>query len=97
MFRQYQSFIRFHAWIIRESFVILHAQFNIEMQDFIFYTPEGNCESPTQHLVENYQVLGIESGESSSKALKRLIENNPWIEENGYLRKESLLERLHRL
>lgn len=97
MFRQYQSFIRFHAWIIRESFVILHAQFNIEMQDFIFYTPEGNCESPTQHLVENYLVLGIESGESSSEALKRLIENNPWIEENGYLRKESLLERLHRL
>ena len=56
MFRQYQSFISFHAWIIRESFVILHAHFNIEMQDFIFYTPEGNCESPTDVYKRQGQI-----------------------------------------
>ena len=54
------------------------------MKSFIFYTPEGYCESPNNQKAENFQVLGIERGDNHDQALKHLLDNNPWIADFGY-------------
>ena len=54
------------------------------MNEYIFYTSEGYCESPSENKVENFQVLGFEKGQSKEEALSKLLENNSWIKENTY-------------
>ncbi len=46
------------------------------MDEYIFYTGEGYCESPNENKVENFQVLGFEKGQSKEEALCKLLENN---------------------
>ena len=55
---------------------------------FIFFTQEGFCEAPNGEKVENYQVLGFESGENIETAFRWLMINNLWIEECGYDREK---------
>ena len=54
------------------------------MDEYIFYTSEGYCESPNENKVENFQVLGFEKGQSKEEALSKLLENNSWIKDNSY-------------
>ena len=54
------------------------------MNEYIFYTDEGYCESPNGTQTENFQVLGFEKGNSKDEALKKLVDNNIWIKEYGY-------------
>ena len=52
------------------------------MNEYIFYTNEGNTEAPnTNFTVENCQVLGRAKGSSAEKALENLLEENHWISE----------------
>ena len=54
------------------------------MNEYIFYTDEGYCESPNGTQTENFQVLGFEKGNSKDEALNKLIGNNSWIKESDY-------------
>ena len=54
------------------------------MNEYIFYTDEGYCESPKEDKVENFQVLGFEKGKTKEDALKMLLENNSWIKDYSY-------------
>lgn len=54
------------------------------MNEYIFYTDEGYCESPNGTQTENFQVLGFEKGNSKEEALKNLLDNNSWIKEYAY-------------
>lgn len=54
------------------------------MNEYIFYTEEGYCESPNETTVENFQVIGFEKGNTKEEALKNLLENNSWIKEYSY-------------
>ena len=52
--------------------------------EYIFFTGEGLTQSPTGCQIENMQVLGFAKGNSEISALKKLLEDNPWIEKMGY-------------
>ena len=54
------------------------------MNEYMFYTDEGYCEAPNGKSTENYQVLGLEKGNTKEDALQQLLNNNSWINENGY-------------
>ncbi len=54
------------------------------MKRYIFYTPDGYTESPTNQPVENLQVLGQASGHNMGDALNSLLKNNQWITKNGF-------------
>lgn len=60
------------------------------MHDYIFYTREGSCQAPDNSEVENFQVLGFESGNNPTEAFERLIEDNPWIVTKGYSKENTL-------
>jgi hypothetical protein len=50
------------------------------MKKFIFITREGETTAPNGNQVENMQVIGIvENAVSEDDALKRLLQENPWI------------------
>lgn len=50
------------------------------MKRFIFITGEGGTIAPNGREVENMQVVGIvENAESETDALKKLLQENPWI------------------
>ncbi len=50
------------------------------MKKFIFITSEGETISPNGREVENMQVIGIvENVANEDEALKRLLQENPWI------------------
>ena len=46
------------------------------MKNFVFYTAEGYTESPNGEQVENYQILGFESGNTQDEALQKLLKND---------------------
>ena len=46
------------------------------MNEYIFFTGEGYCESPNDNKVENFQVLDFEKAQSKEEALSKLLENN---------------------
>ncbi len=54
------------------------------MNEYIFYTSEGYCESPLSHHVENFQILGFEKGNSKEEALENLLKNNSLIKDYSY-------------
>ena len=64
------------------------------MKQFIFYTHEGYTKSPTEQKVENLQILGFDNGTNANEALKFLIDNNQWIVENGFNKKEIVYKQL---
>lgn len=50
------------------------------MKNFIFITKEGETIAPNGKEVENMQVIGIvENAENEDEALKKLLQENPWI------------------
>jgi hypothetical protein len=50
------------------------------MKNFIFITREGETSAPNGIEAENMQVIGIvENAATEDEALKKLIEENPWI------------------
>ena len=50
------------------------------MKRFIFITSEGETTAPNGQEVENMQVIGIvENVVDEDDALKRLLQENPWI------------------
>lgn len=51
---------------------------------YIFYSEDGYCESPTGEKVENFQVLGITNGKDEQQAYTNLLEENKWIRENKF-------------
>ena len=52
-----------------------------ELKRFIFVTKEGRTIAPNQSVdVENMQVIGIvENVKDEDEALKKLLQENPWI------------------
>lgn len=51
---------------------------------YIFYSEEGYCESPIGEKIENFQVLGITSGNNEQQAYANLLKENKWIKENKF-------------
>ncbi len=51
---------------------------------FLFFTGEGFTISPNDDYLENYQILGFESGEDLEQALEILLKKNKWIVESGF-------------
>ncbi len=65
------------------------------MRDYIFYTTEGHTIAPKENVdVENCQVLGISSGNNIEEAEKKLLNDNPWIEEAGFSDNEFLARQI---
>lgn len=58
------------------------------MKKFIFLTKEGFTFQPSSDSsepdIENEQMIGISSGESSHEALKKLIKENQWLNESKF-------------
>ena len=54
------------------------------MDEYIFYTAEGHCETPRGDEVYNYQILGFEEGRSEWEAKSKLLKKHAWIEATGY-------------
>ena len=54
------------------------------MDEYIFYTEEGSCETPKGDEVYNYQILGFEEGRSEWEAKSKLLKKHAWIEATGY-------------
>lgn len=52
--------------------------------NYIFYTDEGYCESPTGNQIENLQVLGFSDGEGTERAYESLLSENQWIKDEQY-------------
>lgn len=57
---------------------------DLVMKEYLFYSPEGECISPSGRDIENFQVLGFANGETTCAALSSLLQSNPWIRELGY-------------
>ena len=67
----------------------------MNVKEYIIYTPEGATIAPNEEcLVENCQVLGCVSGESSAEAVDVLLRDNPWILEAGFSRDEFIVRQL---
>ena len=58
------------------------------MDEYIFYTAEGHCETPRGDEVYNYQILGFEEGRSEWEAKSKLLKKHAWIEATGYNTRE---------
>lgn len=55
------------------------------MNEYIFYTTEGYCESPNKSCkVENCQLLAYAKGINVAEAQENMLKDNPWIIEYGY-------------
>lgn len=55
------------------------------MNEYIFYTSEGFTEPPDGNCeVDNCQMLGRANGVDAREARKKLLEENPWIEQAGF-------------
>jgi len=56
------------------------------MKKYIFITNEGYTESPNSSIeVHNMQVIGIvENVDNEDEALKKLLQENPWVWESGF-------------
>lgn len=55
------------------------------MNEYLFYTPEGDSEPPRQDCtVENCQLLGRIHAKRMAEAKKKLLTENPWIVEAGF-------------
>lgn len=57
------------------------------MNNYIFYTDEGQTFAPNDKCINNLQILGFESGETQEEAMDNLYKNNTWMEEYGFNRK----------
>ncbi len=57
---------------------------NFFMPSYIFLTAEGSTLTPNHTDIENLQVLGTATGESSREALDNLLQENEWIKESDY-------------
>ncbi len=57
---------------------------SIHQQPFMFYTSEGDSYSPSMEIVENFQILGFESGYNMDDALYKLLVANDWITDYMY-------------
>lgn len=62
------------------------------MNNYIFYTDEGQTFTPNDECINNLQILGFEKGDTQEEALENLYKNNTWIEEYGFSR-ESIVCR----
>jgi len=51
---------------------------------FIFLTQEGFTQAPNLEDIENPQLLGITTGETSRQAFEKLLEENDWIRDSDY-------------
>lgn len=65
------------------------------MNKYIIYTPEGYCEDPNGNDVCNCQVLGKVEAIDKKAAVKKLFEEQSWIEEDGFSPDEVYVSRLH--
>lgn len=54
------------------------------MKHFIFITTQGFTQAPNGNDIENCQVLGRSCGENKHEALQSLLDDNSWIEDEGY-------------
>lgn len=54
------------------------------MKKYLIYTPEGDCFSPSGNPVENCQYLGLVRANDIAMAIETLLNENPWIMENGF-------------
>ncbi len=54
------------------------------MKKYVFYTYEGYTIAPNNSPLESMQILGFEEATTHEEALNILLENNPWIVENGF-------------
>jgi hypothetical protein len=65
------------------------------MGEYIIYTPEGETVAPNIDCpVENCQVLGCASGNSSEEAIATLLNENPWIIDAGFDEHEFIIRQL---
>lgn len=55
----------------------------VKMNEYIVYTTQGYTLGPDAD-VNNCQILGFIEALSENDAIKRLFENNEWIEEAGF-------------
>ena len=53
-------------------------------EGYVFYTGEGYTVAPNGELLDSLQLLGFEEGANYDMAFEQLINNNPWIVENGF-------------
>lgn len=61
----------------------------MDIKQFIFLTAEGVIYQPELYgddrdIVENLQVLGFASGETTEQAFNNLIGENPWLKELSF-------------
>lgn len=54
------------------------------MKRYLFYSMEGSEYAPDGSEVENCQILGSVEASAPQSGLKKLLKENPWIEEKGY-------------
>lgn len=64
------------------------------MKTYLFYTLEGNCESPGKKYVENMQILGEARGNIFSEAYDNLLKENQWIIESCFDVKSILAKQI---
>lgn len=55
------------------------------MNEYVFYTIEGETTAPNKEVeVNNCQLLGFSRGRDKTSALKTLLKDNTWIEKSGF-------------
>lgn len=65
------------------------------MNKYIFYTTEGHTIAPNENVeVENCQVLGCALGNNKDEAQKKLLKDNPWVNEAGFTASEFIVKQL---
>jgi hypothetical protein len=70
---------------ILNHYVVIYNENGI-MKKYIFITKEGITLAPNVDIeVENLQVIGIiDNAINEDDALKKLLQENPWIWESGF-------------
>lgn len=66
------------------------------MKEFLIITSEGTTYAPDESEVENCQILGRIEAENEMQARRKLMDDNPWIEECGYNMDETIVLRVFR-
>lgn len=64
------------------------------MAEYIFYTTEGITLTPHGDEIENCQLIGKAFGNTPAEALNNLLNENPWIIENGYNPNNLIINKL---
>lgn len=65
------------------------------MNEYIFYSTEGQTEAPNKSIeVENCQVIGCAKGVTKDDALLNLLKENPWINEAKYNTSKFIIKQL---